>query len=738
MVKKYSLLLSWLVAILTLAIIILMLTKPSWSSPAQLFVNNPAPQYLPATQGAKFSFTGGGFSPETSLWLVPERSTRSATAATLETYSTPFHFVRRDDFLYVANGPGGFLIVAGLQSPIPSIIGVLSSDGQGMEISLRKDEALLAAGTGGLKIIDIRDKAKPQLMASLKEVAPALSVASKETIAYVATGKRGLQIVDLSDPRNPRRLGQINNHFDAYKVLCTENLLIIATGTTGLIYDIHIPTQPQLLGELPVKGGMNTVMAQEGETLYWATKSTKENRLFAIDLSRPNSPSILSSAPLNGAPYGISYNDKKVAVAMGGSGTKLFYAPAGETLRPLGDISAHNRTNFALSLDNDLWTADGGEGLLRIKQKEAMELHVPAILSDFSLKITPIVTPELFILGDEKGLSIYDRMDDTAPILLARMEITGITQQYLSADNSQIWLIKPDMLISIDISAPHSPRIIAELPLSAPSMIVGESEKTLVVAGQSTKSPLNYITRLTHSKMENLLLIDTTLRENPSHLLTYPLGTKISGIGLSDSTLVLMQPDGIFRILDLTVPQEPKELGKLQMPWLQSAAWQAGVTIEVKDQMTFISTYLAEIIVIDIHDPLHPKQIGTMSLPGPVNSLLSFDHFLFAGTAKIGLAVIDLKDPHKAELLGTIPLPGTQQRYCVQGGTLWYISSNTQGLWSIPLPRRLQSTKTDSNQIDASLEQPPPAGAYRLWMTDQTNHLVLPEVIWIGTKNPGR
>jgi hypothetical protein len=732
MKKKYSLLLTVLITISALGALTLLLTAPSWSSSARLYVTTSAPEHLPGA-GDSLTLHGGGFSPTTHLWLVPERSIRTATTATLETYGNPYHLVQRDDHLYVANGLGGFFIVQGLQSPVPLISGILDSDGQGIEIALHQDEALLAAGISGLQIIDIRDDAKPQLLAVLKSVAPALSVASSGRIAYVATGKSGVQIVDLADPRQPRHLGALADIPTAYKLSCDEKTLIIATAGGGWIYDISQPEQPRRLAALPVPGGSNTVMTRQGETLYWAMKISQESRLYAVDLSRPASPYLLSSVPLNSVPFGISGSEDHLAIALGSSGTQLFSLAAGTPLATGTTIAAKSRTHYALLLGNDLWVGDSGGELLRLDQQRALALTTAPILPDFSPSSQPIVTPHLFFLGDKTGLSIYDRWGVTSPILLARLPITGLEQQYLSADQRQLWLATRNAapattgkLINVDISVLHAPRITAEIPLLRPPVIIGEQGTTLVIATPNIDQtrPLFRADRL-----DALHFIDTSQPQSPALLATYPLASVSAGLGMTDHFVVFMQTDGLLRVIDLRAAQGPQEMGSLQMPWLETSDWAGRVDIVVKDNVAFISSSLGKIFLIDLQDLRRPKYLGVLALTGPVNSLLLNDHFLLAEVKKEGLVVIDVKNIRTPQILGTIPLPGLFHYGTVQGGVIWYVNPEINGLWSLPLPRRLPISVADDRLI-ASLVQPPPPGAYRFWLSDQQNHLLIPGVSW--------
>lgn len=745
MAKKYTIHLTWLLAIVALTAVTVLLTAPSWSSPARLFVTTPAPEDLPLSAGTTVTLSGDGLSQASSLWLVPESSIRSAATVTLETFGDPHHFIQRDDRLYVANWSGGFFMVQGLQSPHPSISGILDSAGQGMEITLRQDEALMAAGTGGLQIIDIRDAANPQLLAELKSLTPALSVASAGKIAYVATGKQGMQIVDLSDPRNPRQLGQLPNLPDVFKVFSDENLLFVATASGGWIYDISQPEQPRRLVQLPVPGGVITVMTRHKETLYWATKTGRVSSLVSIDLRQPESPRLLSSLPLNGPPRGISYSDGCLAVAVGSNGTQLFSPTGPSRLTPLHSIAAKNRSHFALVLGSDLWVGDGYGELLRLDITEGAALYQPPILPDFFSRITPLVTSQLFLLADQAGIAIYFHEEETTPVLLARLAITGLMQQYLATDQRHLWLAIRDpaprltgKLLCVDISTSHAPRIMAEIPFPRPPIIIGESGTTLVSAiaghdrpdfGQAPNPPLNG--NLDKAKL--LHFIDISQPESPALLGNYSLATSSSAMKIDGQSLVLMQEDGLFRVIDLSDVHSPKELGSLQMPWLEESAWSYRVNIAIHNHVAFLASPLAKVIAIDFTDPRHPKNLGGFTLDGPVTALLLSDHFLLAQIVKQGLAVVDLNKPLQPEVLGMLPLPGSQHNCAVHAGNLWYILPEAPGLWSLPLPRRLQTDITSHTQIRAHLQEQPLPGAYRFWLTDRENHLVVPGITWIGS-----
>ena len=146
--------------------------------------------------------------------------------------------------------------------------------------------------------------------------------------------------------------------------------------------------------------------------------------------------------------------------------------------------------------------------------------------------------------------------------------------------------------------------------------------------------------------------------------------------------------------------------------------------------MGYISSTLGKIFLIDLHDHRRPKYLGDFTLAAPVKTLLLSDHLLLVELNNEGLLIIDLEESRAPAILGTIPLAGRLHRLTAQGGKIWYTHDDSNGIYSLPLPRRLQNTVTDDDQIIARIAQPPPPGAYRLWLTDKGKHLLVPGISW--------
>lgn len=733
--RRYTL--TCLIATMAFASAALLLTGRSWSSLAPLFLSTPPPQTLPA--GAATVSLTGGFPSDTSLWLAPEPSIRSAVTSTLATCGLPQHFVVRGDRIYVANGPSGFLTITGQSSVTPRVSGALVTEGQGVAVALLRNVALLAAGSGGLQIIDIRDDQAPRLLARLPEVAPAIGIAQSGNIAYIASGKKGLHVVDLADPRHPRVLARIADLGPIHKVASDGELLVAALARNeGLaIFEISNPGRPRRLAVLPLPGRAVLALALREQTALVATTSKSANLLQSVDLAHPAQPRVASSLPLDGFPLGMAWTDERATVALGTNGMRSFELDAAQRLHPAEAIGAKVNTRFAVPQGDVLWVADGRGELLRIDPGPAVALTPRTILPALRPGTKPVVTSQLILSDDATGLVIYARGEQNAPpTLLSRLPVAGQIAHLLLVDQLLFLGIVADRtdnagkLLIVDISSPAAPRIAAELPLAQTPLPVGVFDKTLVL-GESL-----YLSTATTppwwSKPSRLLFIDISSPENPSIHSIYPLETGVSGIALSGGQLALMQSDGRFQIIDATTAATPEVVATLQMPWLHAAAWHGVVSIVVKNRVAFVSSSLSGIEVIDLREPDQPRHLGRIDTPAPTVSMTLEGNLLFADILKQGLLVVDLKQPLEPQTLGLIPLPGMTRHLLAQGGRLWYVIRQAHGLWSMPLPQRLRSTIAESGSVITGSAPGAEDGPWRFWLVNEDERIDGAGVTWIG------
>jgi hypothetical protein len=119
-----------------------------------------------------------------------------------------------------------------------------------------------------------------------------------------------------------------------------------------------------------------------------------------------------------------------------------------------------------------------------------------------------------------------------------------------------------------------------------------------------------------------------------------------------------------LRVLDIADPTQPREIGHLDMPWLQG--------MKIKGPFLYVSTGVhpgcpAQLHILDITDPGHPREVGTYATEATVNDITTVGRYALAVrgenviedtlTLPGELLVLDLEDPAYPLSIASYPIP---------------------------------------------------------------------------------
>jgi hypothetical protein len=277
-------------------------------------------------------------------------------------------------------------------------------------IAIEGNYAFVSGYLPGVTIFDITSPFAPIKIASVptSSVAYRNSIKVEKGIMYIAENNDGVGIFDVSDPFNPTLIGQITDN-EASGLDVQGDRLAIYSVEPGFValYDIVDPANPILMSthsgpEYPgqvilredkiyVAGGYTTLVvidatdptnlttagiydspgivefsvaiALEGDTAFVCTDFGK---LYAVEITNPNNPQLISTHPLNYDTYAIeTMHDRLIASS---SGVHLYDIsdPANiqwisAALGVANDLSIVDNTMFAASGLNGLWVLDIGD-----------------------------------------------------------------------------------------------------------------------------------------------------------------------------------------------------------------------------------------------------------------------------------------------------------------------------------------------------------------------------------------
>ena len=204
---------------------------------------------------------------------------------------------------YLADSRRG-LVVLDISGAVPVTTWVQTNGGAG-GLHLDGDTAYVAAFEDGLQIFDIADPDSPVLINSLPTPSSAWDVWVQEGYAYLADFNQGMIVIDVSTPVEPYYIGTTTwrEGDQIAEIIRGEgDIVAIAAGPHGLfIIDISDPVHPVVVSNYkPTRLSCAEGLAVRNGILYLALGSeflnisTIDNGLHILDITKPDSPKLLS------------------------------------------------------------------------------------------------------------------------------------------------------------------------------------------------------------------------------------------------------------------------------------------------------------------------------------------------------------------------------------------------------------------------------------------------------------
>jgi len=139
-----------------------------------------------------------------------------------------------------------------------------------------------------------------------------------------------------------------------------------------------------------------------------------------------------------------------------------------------------------------------------------------------------------------------------------------------------------------------------------------------------------------------------------------------------------------LRVIDVSDPQAPVEIGSLELPFLGEPQLEAGGGV------VYVAAASTGLHVIDVSDPMAPTEVGTLDLLGRnVTAMAAAEGRLYLASgflgprgeaADVALLVIDVSNTHAPALRGVLPLAGFVEGMDVAEGLVYAAIPATPGL----------------------------------------------------------
>lgn len=591
------------------------------------------------------------------------------------------------------------------------------------DVRLVGDFAYVAAGSEGLKVVDVGDPANPRRVGEMIPPRPARRIDVAGNYAYVVAGF-DLDVVDVEDPTRPVRVSstRLPGTFNQMVIRVVGSLAYIASGPAGLlIVDVADPASPRLLGSWNSPGLALGVDVVDGFA-YLADQNSGLRILDVRDPARPI-PVAVQSTPGPASDVRVVAGFAYVACGAAGllpvdvrdpfrprSGSREASASVSQ-IRPVGDllfvgyiVDASDPLELEVRGDSVAGRVDVRETILARLNAPVGQLEMYQWRRGFGqpapfFPIEQVFTNAPLELPGIEPMSrlpiTYTLLSGPARLESGRLRLTGEGRVVLKGENSgsiqfhpllftNSFVVKPNQVLTW--VAPTTPI----LPIGTPQRLVATASSGLPVQFRVLSGPARVdgdqltftnvsLAGSVHVVAEQLgsdtftpvsevrVFNATAFPEHriATHAAWRPLDLKVSG------TRAYLVDEERLRVLDLTQPEQPIEIGSAPLPFAPYLRVLDPLRLTVAGNLAFVCAGHRGLFLFDITDPARPVLAGRydqgFAESGPKALRVAVaGHRAFLAAGPAGLLILDVTAPALPVLIaswkGELPANSIQLR----------------------------------------------------------------------------
>jgi hypothetical protein len=554
-----------------------------------------------------------------------------------------------------------------INNPVESMNRKLSLEGQlggsSYAVDVQEDLAFLGVGPR-VYVLDVSDPSAPEFLGQ-SPVMPGVvqSVIASGDHVFVADSDGYLRVLDVSDPAKPAEVASLSEYSYAQGLALDGNTLYIADNAFGLrVVDMSDPLHPRKIGEANIPGAASSI-AIEGSRAFLAG-STADNGLVVIDISDP-------AQPVQAASMAIPDSEGSVVYAVQVRGNYAFVA-AGSPGLVVVDISdpAHPvkageyRTPWAdgLVISGDtLYLADQTDGLYVLDISNPKKPSRLGLLSiDLFHKSVPSQRNmasqdgKIFLANGNQGMLVVDA--SSKPALAGRFDtpLPGADWD-VRVDKNIAYIIADGLgLYTIDVADPARP---AQLGFDISRISSGlRTPQGLAVSGQYV-----YIADINNG----FSIYDISNPQAPKELSRVEKPQGMTDVAVSGNYAYVSMQEHEKRdargmlIYDVSDPSQPVQVGFVKTDHSANAVTVAGNYAYFPEFIEMIETgERSNLFVFDISNPPSPVETGRADTGVNAPSARGIQvagKYAYVGDGQLGLRIFDISSPTQPVEVGALP-----------------------------------------------------------------------------------
>jgi hypothetical protein len=495
----------------------------------------------------------------------------------------------------------------------PVELGALAWFGGKHQLSASGDLVCFAE-ISSIVIVDVSNPTAPAAVGEWTTgVSEETDVELAGSLAYVTAG--GLRVLDLADPANPAQVGFYGAPTGNLDI--AGDLLFVESGQLTIL-DVSEPTLPTFVGQVNVTGS-TTDVAVHGDLAF---VSTQIDGLHVVDVSSPDSPTVMGTAPF---PSTHAYEKWLAVAAVAGHG---LVATVDHGMRVIAATEPTAPTQVA-HLDSMAWP----EGI--------------ATAGDL-----------VFIAAQDRGVRIVDVSDPAVPVNSAIFDGAGYVWD-VDAAGSYAYTVGSTFTV-IDASDPDLPTILGELPI-----FCGE--------GVAVVDQFAYLA----CHMYGLRIIDVSIPGAPYEIGSVDLGNDDWSSIDVQGTIAAVRSGSTIAVVDVGDPANPVSRSTIAGGWSPSEPVLQGRWLLFAQGGTLYT--------FDLGDPDNPIEANAVFEPRVITALGVYGSVAYLGTqtnaGESGIEVWDVGNPVSPVLMSE--LTDTGWIFDFDGNTDHLITSQYSGGFNV-------------------------------------------------------
>jgi hypothetical protein len=575
----------------------------------------------------------------------------------------------------VALGKAGVAVVDIADATHPQVAGGLDTPGYAWEIAYL-DRVYVADGPGGLLVVDLTGSQLRQV-GSIKLDWEAFRVAATEGYAYAVVGVSELypwtpvahpiELIDVRQPGQPRLVELDDGDLDGTSIIAVANKVMYAVsqedpGLNLKVLGLTDPTKPRLLGTTSfLDNYVNDISVQPPYVgLAMGLGHPVEGSVMLFDVSDPAHPRQSGQVWVSSRGVrSVVLNGNRSAAALPEGGIATFDVTDEKQWRPVGRLAAgFEPANSAVSGDT-AYVAAGTAGLATV------DVSAPA-------------APALASLSTGSG---GGAITDYGHIALAP-SASPASPPHNAYVTSYHGDVVSTALRVFDLTGPGAPREVAisRDPWTVYGALAVTDGHAFVVGDQYWPQP-------------QLRVFDIARAITPTLAATLTL-QGATDIAVRDRYAYVPDAHYGLYVLDVRDPVKPRLLGGPGVVGIPTSVSASDQYVVVGSRLDAGANQGA-ITVFNRSDPGQPKLLGSVELPERVESVAAGDYWTavsFRGDSTqsgawlesdpSGVYLVDLSDPSRPSLARRVVLPGAAAGVTAVGQML-YVSMQGGGLQSL-------------------------------------------------------